>query len=117
MTTLFAQGDLLFERVDSKPRKSGDPIGVDPDGAIVLARGEATGHRHAIYGGGAVMFRDDGLARGMPAELYIGHVRVPAGGSEVRHEEHDTIMLEEGTWRVRRQREFSTAEGTRMVAD
>lgn len=111
---LFAQGDIILERVpDAAPK---EPIGVDPDGAVVLARGEVTGHRHAFYSG-AVMFRDDALARDVPPELYIGHVKIAAkDGAELRHEEHDTVKLAPGTYRVRRQREW-TAESARVVAD
>lgn len=114
MRRLYAQGDVILELVeDAKPTKS---INVDPDGAVVLARGEVTGHRHAFYSG-AVMFRDDGLAREVPNELYIGHVKIAAKeGAELRHEEHDTIHLPVGTYRVRRQREW-TAEQERIVAD
>ncbi len=110
-----AQGDIILERVADVP--AGAPIGVDSDGAVVLARGEATGHRHAFYGGGVTMFRDDALARDMPAELYIGHVQVGSSGAALRHEEHDTHDLVPGTYRVRRQREFSIAEGAHVVAD
>lgn len=112
-TLFYAQGDLLIERVDDI--EPGTPLPVDPDGAVVLARGEVTGHRHAIHGGAAVLFRDEGLARDMPAELYIGHVRVVAP-TALTHEEHAPIPLEPGTYRIRRQREWTT-ESTRVVAD
>lgn len=111
---IYAQGDIIIERVaDAKPST---PIGVDPDGAVVLARGEVTGHRHAFYGGGATLFRDDALARDVPAGLYIGHVRISASGAALRHEEHAAIDLPPGTYRVRRQREW-TDEQERIVAD
>lgn len=113
MTTIYAHGDLLIERVDDI--EPGMPLPPDPDGAVVLARGEVTGHRHAIHGGGAVLFRDDGLARDIPAELYIGHVRVTAPVA-LTHEEHAPIDLSPGTYRVRRQREW-TAASARIVAD
>lgn len=110
----YAQGDIVLERVvDAEP---GTPINVDPDKAVVLARGEVTGHRHAFYGG-TTMFRDDALARDIPAALYLGHVKIAAkDGAELRHEEHDTIKLPAGTYRVRRQREFDAGEA-RLVAD
>ena len=107
MTEFYAQGDLVLERVPDTPI-SGQTIEPDFDGAAVLARGEVTGHRHAVYGGRVAMYRDDALARDIPPELYVGHIRI--GGAEpaqLRHEEHDTISLRPGTYRVRRQREFS----------
>lgn len=74
MTEMYAQGDLLIERVRNvKP--SGTMISPDANGALVLAEGELTGHRHAIFER-ATMFRDDTLAREVPASLYIGHVKV-----------------------------------------
>ncbi|MBX9587872.1 MAG: hypothetical protein K2X43_01115 [Hyphomonadaceae bacterium] len=116
MQKFYAQGDVILERVPDAPA-SGTPIKPDPDKAVVLARGEVTGHRHAFYGGNVAMFRDDALARGVPSELYIGHIKI--GGSkpvELKHEEHDTIKLPPGNYRVRRQREFDAGEA-RVVAD
>lgn len=110
---IYAQGDILLERVDDA--KTGAEINRDPDGAVVLARGEVTGHRHAFMSG-AVMFRDDGLARDIAPGLYLGHVTIASGGAALRHEEHGTIDLPAGTYRVRRQREFDAGEA-RLVAD
>jgi len=113
--TFYAQGDIILERVaDALPKTL---IPVDPDGAVVLARGEVTGHRHAFYGSGVTMFRDDGLARDMPAELYVGHINIAKGGADLKHEEHATIALDPGTYRVRRQREWTAADQIRVVAD
>ena len=58
---LYAQGDVVLEPVeDAQP--SADLLPNDPDGAVVLARGEFTGHRHAFFGEGVTLFRDDVLA-------------------------------------------------------
>ena len=116
--TIYAQGDILLERVADvdedmcKARESER----DPDGAVVLARGEVSGHRHAFHGG-ALMFRDDALARDMPAELYIGHVKVSAPSADLVHEEHGAIRLPTGTYRVRRQREYRPGTLPRAVED
>jgi hypothetical protein len=109
-----AQGDIILERVKDVP-VSGDIIHPDPDGAVVLGRGEVTGHRHAFYGSNVTMFRDDAIARDMPTDLYIGHVKVEAP-TALQHEEHSTLAVPPGTYRVRRQREW-TAEMDRIVAD
>jgi hypothetical protein len=111
---LYAQGDIIIERVADAG--AGAPTGIDPDGAVVLARGEVTGHRHAFYGGGVTLFRDDALARDVPAALYIGHVKIDVDGAALKHEEHATIDLPAGTYRIRRQREW-TMEAARVVAD
>jgi hypothetical protein len=105
MSQIFAQGDILIERV-SDVAPSGEIITPALDGATVLAEGEVTGHRHAIRDH-VTFFRDDGLARDMPQELYVGHLKVGPTTGPVRlvHEEHDAIMLAPGTYRVRRQRQ------------
>ncbi len=114
--TLYFQGDVCIERVADAP-VSGPLVPPHPDGAVVLAEGEVTGHRHAFYGGAVTLFRDDGLARDMPSGLYIGHLIVSDPDARLAHEEHDTITLPQGTYRVRRQREFEERAATRLVED
>lgn len=116
MTDFYAQGDIILERVPDAPSASRNPINLDPDGAVVLARGEVTGHRHRFLGGDVTMFRDDGLASGVPPELYLGHVKIAAPSADLIHEEHATITLPNGLYRVRRQREWD-AGASRLVAD
>jgi hypothetical protein len=114
MNEMYAQGDLLIERVeDVEP--TGTIVSPDATGALVLADGELTGHRHTISER-VTMFRDDGLAREIPAGLYIGHVKVEGGPATIRHQEHAPIALGEGTYRVRRQRELEPKDAV-IVAD
>lgn len=114
MNRLYAQGDLLIERVaDTVP--AGIPIGPGSDGAVVLAEGETSGHRHAFYDH-VTMFRDDGLARDIPGGLYVGHVRVDTPCARLVHDEHAPIELPKGTYRVRRQRELEPQDA-RIVVD
>jgi hypothetical protein len=115
-TKRYAQGDIVLERVEDQPA-TGKLVARDLDGAVVLARGEVTGHRHAFYQGNVVMFRDDGLARDLPPELYVGHIRIKSESVQLRHEEHAAITLPRGTYRVRRQREFDGLEAARVVSD
>ena len=104
MVEIFAQGDLLFERVaDAVPSGT---IEENVEGAaLVLAEGEETGHRHAVCER-VTMFRNDRLARDIPAGLYIVHLQVASAHARVTHDEHAPITLPRGTYRVRRQREF-----------
>lgn len=114
MEELFAQGDLLIERVpDIVP--SGDQVRAGSDGTIVVAEGETTGHRHAFHDA-VTMFRDDNLACDIPNGLYVGHVRVDVPLARLVHEEHDAIALSRGTWRIRRRRELEPKD-VRLIAD
>lgn len=113
---IYAQGDILIERVEDGA--VGAAIKPDPDGAVVLGRGEVTGHRHRFALEDRVtMFRDDARAKDVPTELYVGHVKIGAGGATLLHEEHAPVALPPGSYRIRRQREFTTAEAFRVVAD
>ncbi len=113
MTEIFAQGDLLLERVaDVTPSGT---IEENLNGvAMVLAEGETTGHRHAIWDR-VTMFRDDMLARDIPAGLYIGHLQVASAYARVTHEEHAPLTLPRGTYRVRRQRELGPMDARAII--
>jgi hypothetical protein len=113
MNEMFAQGDLLIERVDDI-QPAGTILAADQTGATVLAEGELTGHRHAIFDR-VTMFREDKLARDIPSGLYVGHVKVE-GSAVIQHQEHAPITLTEGTYRVRRQRELEPKDAT-LVSD
>ena len=114
---LYFQGDLCIEPVADAPLSDARSVPAAQDGAIVLAEGEATGHRHAFYGGEVALFRDDSLARDLPPGLYVGHLRVKSDNAALRHEEHDTIALPRGLYRVRRQREFDGDDALDMRVD
>lgn len=96
----YRQGDVFVERVESMPADA-TPL----DGPIILAHGEVTGHCHEIKTRGAKLFDKAG-------ERFL----VLAKQSVLRHQEHDPITLEPGTYRVVRQREYSP-EAIRNVAD
>src|SRR2546423_15328903 len=114
MTDIFARVDVLIGRVaDTDP--SGTVLAPDATGPCVLAEGELTGHRHAIYDR-VTMFRDDSLAREIPTGLYVGHVKVEGGSALIHHQEHAPISLTEGTYRVRRQRELEPRDAV-LVSD
>ena len=114
MTEIFAQGDLLLERVaDVVPSGS---VEENAEGApLVLAEGEESGHRHAVCER-VTMFRDDELARDIPEGLYIGHLQVASPSARLTHDEHAPITLPRGTYRVRRQRELGPRDA-RVLPD
>lgn len=102
--SIYRQGDLLFIQVPLEAARGGQPVQRE-SGRIVLARGESTGHAHAVA---------------------VPHVRfVEVGGDRlligsrpfaVTHEEHAPVKLPAGTFRVVRQREYSPA-AIRTIAD
>jgi hypothetical protein len=79
------------------------------NGSVVLAEGEATGHHHRLFGS-VTLYRDDTLARDVPADLYVGHVEVNSPVAWLEHEEHAPITLERGSYRVRRQRQLEPTD-------
>jgi hypothetical protein len=114
MTEIFVQGDLMLERVaDVAP--SGTIEENIEGAALVLAEGEESGHRHAICER-VTRFRDDKLARDIPAGLYLAHVQVSSEYARLTHEEHAPITLPRGTYRVRRQRELGPRDA-RVLPD
>ena len=122
----FVQGDVYMQLVKAA-ETSKDLHVATPRNPVVLAEGEVTGHRHAFYSG-AVMFRDDGLARphfvpGLEA-LYAGHVTVTEADALLEHGvsqglqgDHGPIPADKQTYIGRRQMEFPLRESKRMVAD
>jgi hypothetical protein len=107
---LYFQGDLCVEPVANVALDRARAVPPARDGAVVLAEGETTGHRHAFYSGKVALFRDDALARDLPPDLYIGHLWIGDDTAELRHEEHDTITLPKGLYRIRRQREYDGSD-------
>lgn len=119
---LFAQGDVLLEKVadENITTEKWRTVAPDKDGGIVLQRGEEHGHRHAIHGGGAKLVQQPNWTGGaIPDGLYVGHLVVETASVRLVHEEHAPIELSQGTYLVRRQRQYSSAteQRQRIVAD
>jgi hypothetical protein len=57
-----------------------------------------------------MFYRDDALAREIPTGLYVGHVRIASPTARLEHEEHAPITLDQGTYRVRRQRQLEPTD-------
>lgn len=108
---MYRQGDVLVLPVseDDVPTviKNSPPEPRDGRARIVLAFGEATGHAHAITAPGE-LFR--GASPLDPDYLHLPH------GGRLLHEEHESIALPAGWYRVIRQREYTPGE-IRAVAD
>jgi hypothetical protein len=108
MVRLWAQGDILIERVDDA-RVSGRLVQSVTGGSAIIAAGEATGHHHRISGS-VTLYRDDALAHDIPPALYVGHIQVNGPSARLEHEEHAPIALLRGTYRLRRQRQLDPSD-------
>jgi hypothetical protein len=108
----IAQGDLLFVAVDTEEFR-GEVMAKDEFGRYILARGEATGHVHAVAESPSVEIVERG------GNLYLKVLE----DTEVTHEtapkvltmEHGTVTLTPGTWQLKRQ--FEWDQGARLMAD
>lgn len=101
---LFRQGDVLLVRTDELPANA-EKMAPD-DQRVVLAYGEVTGHAHAIAVSQASLFID-GDQR---------YLKVVESGADLVHEEHSTIHLAPGIYRVVQQREY-IPNSSRTVLD
>ncbi len=96
---ILQQGDVLIEKVEEVKGKKLDHL--------VLASGEATGHRHEVVVGDATLYEGS-------EGLYL-EVRKEA---TVVHPEHKPIEIPTGKYRIRKVREYDHFAGeTRKVRD
>jgi hypothetical protein len=91
---MWRQGDIFISPIGAiPPEAAGQPL---PH--TVLAHGEVTGHSHRVAD---------------PATLFAGegcfYLEVRADAARVVHDEHGTITLDRGLYRVWRQREYTPA--------
>ena len=104
MPAQYRQGDVLLCRVSKV--HSGSPVPPDAGGRLVVADGEHSGHAHALAPERAQLFR-----RGRQLRLSVG-----ADGTALSHEEHSPILLPQGHYLIRRQREYDP-RASRPVSD
>jgi len=104
--TIMRQGDVLILQVDEIPE---DLKKVPRDnGRVILAYGEVTGYAHAVLGDVELLAADI-------ADMNERFLRVEQE-AQIVHEEHGTITLPPGNYRIGRQVEY-TPEEIRRVAD
>jgi len=97
----FRHGDVMLEKVAELPQSKRKLP------RAVLAHGEITGHSHQIREQSAATLYVT------PEGLFLHVVDQPA---TLIHEEHADISLEQGFYRVWRQREYSPEE-IRIIQD
>lgn len=101
---MFRQGDVLIVEAATVPA---NPTKVKREAKrIVLAHGEVTGHAHAIESAHATLWQSGDGARFLEVKRTCS----------LQHEEHATITIPAGVYRVIRQREY-TPEAIIQVAD
>ena len=91
-------GDVLIEKVNNLPE------GKKLDRKF-LFEGEVTGHAHRIDVGEIFEARD--------GQLYLRVDRL----TSVTHEEHKTVILQKGVYRVTQKRQYNPETGWERVAD
>ena len=102
----YRQGDVFIERVAKLPPALKKQA--REGGRVILAHGDVTGHSHAISDKGATLY-----ASKESGATYLQVVKEPAN---LTHDEHATIVLKPGVYRVTRQREYHP-DAIRNVAD
>lgn len=113
---MYRQGDVLLVAISpaiSKSIKPGRDLREEKTGRTVLAYGEVTGHAHVVE------HIKDGvveLFENLDSSGAFVLLRVSGRTAKLKHDEHETISLPPGDYRVIRQREYSP-EAIRNVAD
>lgn len=104
---LFRQGDVLIEAIPSLPANLKK---IDREnGRVILAHGEVTGHHHSLINEHVDLFET-------ADEAGVTYLEVRDAVAALTHQEHATINLPPGNYRVLRQREYHPQE-IRRVAD
>lgn len=94
---MYRQGDVLVWPAGVIPGTA--TKGQREQGQIVLAWGEITGHKHAIEDPSVQLLEHEGTR----------YIRVPHEGAKLKHEEHGTIAVAPGDYRVIQQKEYTPA--------
>lgn len=103
---MYRQGDILIIKVSELPSEVTE---IKPENNhVILAHGEATGHKHQIHQDAAKLF----IAAN--DNMYLRVIK-PIG--DLVHEEHSTINIPIGDYQVIRQREYTDEGEYRIVAD
>lgn len=101
---MYRQGDILLVAEKKNIREE-----YEISKNKIVAYGEATGHKHEFEGNVSLMTSTSWRTMGtMYAEV--------KEESKLVHDEHDTIVIPEGFYRVVRQREYD-GENIRQVVD
>jgi len=104
---MFRQGDVLVVPISGK-LKDGLTLVPREGGKIILAEGEVTGHYHAIAEEGVALLEGEN-----DDDRYL---QVETEEAHLTHNEHGTLTIPKGNYKVTRQVEYTPQE-VRRVAD
>jgi hypothetical protein len=102
---MFRQGDILLVPVPEAPEGRRAKA---ESGRLILARGEVTGHHHSV----AVQDAELIEVAGVP-EVFLRIFQT----TTLDHQEHASVTLPPGDYKIVRQREYQPGELPRQVAD
>lgn len=109
---MIRQGDILLIPAPDAPATH-----ERNDADVVLGLGEVTGHSHVLHNAQWLVAPDTDVREFAATGASSAPVFVVAGeDATLTHEEHDTLTVPPGIWRVVRQREYSP-QAIRAVMD
>jgi len=91
---MYRHGDLIIRPIVMSPEYQGSQR--KKLDHLILAKGEALGHKHEIVEGEAELFEENGT-------LYL---KVNSEKAKVAHPEHKPISIPKGTYKIDHQREY-----------
>ena len=106
MKRIYRQGDVLLVECEDVPADAKRMKRVG--GKLILAEGEVTGHHHAV------LEREAELVESASARAVFLKI-MGSRTAALTHQEHATIEVPPGTYRVVRQREYTPAENVRVA--
>lgn len=111
---MAAQGDLMIIRMKDGESLPENLKEVKPEGGKLIVAHSETGHHHFLAAVPGVEYFSD------PADNMTCYLRISGEAADLIHDRsfdtHETISITEGTYKLRRQREY-TPEGYRRVED
>jgi hypothetical protein len=108
---IYRQGDVLLIQVSRLPKEVQE---VNQEGDLILQHGEVTGHAHRIASRYAKLYRAETDARYMKV---TAPQKTAGGGVELKHEEHSTVAIPNGTYEVVIHSEYVPGAVPRRVED
>lgn len=110
-TGMIRQGDILLVPIHAFPFE-GDlrnhQVSRNRDKEIIVAEGEVTGHHHKIATDRVQRYRQGG-------QFFLKVAN--KDGAELEHDEHDTLTIPPGKYRIEHQREYKPQAAPVRVYD